>query len=208
MRMIPVYLAVEDEVSEAVLKRLLKQPDRGYAIGTVFGRSGYGYLRHTIPGWNRPARGVPFIILTDLDRYPCPSALIQDWIPRHQHPNLLLRVAVREVESWILADRENLARFLRVNPTVVPAEPDSLSDAKAALVRTADRSRSREIRRRLVPKRGSTAKQGPDYNACLIEFVASGWAPSVARRTSPSLSRTMDRLQSFVPQWDRRPEDD
>ena len=99
MNPIPVNLAVEDDLSEAVLRRLLAHTGRGFAIGTVYGHSGYGYLRSTIHGWNRAARGIPILVLTDLDRYHCPPALIRDWIPLHQDPNLLLRIAVREIES-------------------------------------------------------------------------------------------------------------
>jgi hypothetical protein len=202
MSMIPVNLAVEDDLSEAVLRRLLKHTGREYAVGTVYGRSGYGYLRSSIAGWNKAARGVPFVILTDLDRHPCPAALIGDWIPHHQHTNLLLRVAVREVESWVLADPANLAAFLHVRPNTIPPQPDSLPDPKRVLVATASRSRSGEIRRRLVPKAGSTAKQGPDYNACLIGFIQGSWSIDAAEVASPSLARTMARFLSYTPSWE------
>lgn len=152
-------------------------------------------------GWNKAARGVPFVILTDLDRYPCPSALIQEWIPRHRHPNLLLRVAVREVEAWLLADAANLAAFLRIRPQVIPPDPDSLQDAKAVLVGAASQSRSQEVRRRVAPKRGSTAKQGPEYNACLGDFGRHSWDVDSASSKSSSLHRTLTRLQSFTPIW-------
>ena len=78
---IPVNLATEDELSEAVLRRLLDHADRGYAVGTAYGRRGFGYLRWgTIAGWNRAARFVPFVVLTDLDLRPCPAELIDDWL--------------------------------------------------------------------------------------------------------------------------------
>ena len=202
MSAIPVHLAVEDDLSEAVLRRLLRHTDRGYAVGTVYGHSGYGYLRKTIAGWNSAARGVPFVVLTDLDRYPCPAALIGEWIPRHQHANLLLRIAVREVESWILADRGNLSVFLHVSPQGLPSLPDTLADPKAVLVSAATRSRSRDIRSRVVPKRGSSAKQGPDYNSCLIEFVYGAWNVDASVASSPSLARTMARLHRFTPSYE------
>lgn len=71
MNHIPVNLAVEDELSEAVLRRLLTEANRGFIVGTVYGRSGYGYLRRTIAGWNRAAKGVPTVVLTDLDNEEC-----------------------------------------------------------------------------------------------------------------------------------------
>lgn len=201
MTVIPVNLAVEDELSETVLRRLLEYTHRNYAIGVAYRRGGYGYLRRTIPGWNRAARGKPFIVLTDLDHYPCPAALIQEWLPEPQSPNLLLRIAVPEIEAWLLADRSNLASYLSVSPERVPVEPDSLSDAKASLVNIAARSRSREMKTRIAPKLGSTAKQGPDYNAALSNFARSQWDIDAARGNSPSLARTVARLGTFTPSW-------
>jgi hypothetical protein len=99
MSTIPVNLAVEDELSDEVLRRLLQYTGRAYHIGATYGRSGFGYLRSTIRGWNRAARGVPFIVLTDLDTHTCPPILIRDWLAEPLNPNLLLRVAVREVEA-------------------------------------------------------------------------------------------------------------
>jgi len=56
MNPIPVNLAIEDELSETVLHRIIAHTGRGYAIGTAYGRGGFGYLKRTIHGWNRPPR--------------------------------------------------------------------------------------------------------------------------------------------------------
>ena len=130
MSTIPVDLAIEDELSEAVLRRVLASVGRGYSIGRAYGRSGFSYLKTTIKGWNRAARGRPFVLLTDLDDSPCPSALIQDWLREPKHPNLMFRVAVREVESWLLADGESLAKYPNVRVNQMPRTPDSLPDPK------------------------------------------------------------------------------
>ena len=174
MAVIPVNLAVEDELSGAVVLRLLAHANKEYVVGTTYGLRGYGYLRRTVHGWNRAAQGVPFVLVTDLDRYPCPSALIADWLTGQPHPNLIFRVAVREIEAWLLADRQSLAKHLAVPEAIVPTTPEGESDPKRSLISVARRSRSRTIRARIVPKVGSTSQQGPDYNACLIEFVTSG----------------------------------
>lgn len=201
MSVIPVNIAAEDALSETIVRRLLDYTDRNYAVGVAYGLRGYGYLRGTIRGWNRAARGKPFIVLTDLDRYPCPSALIHEWLPEPQSPNLLLRIAVREVEAWLLADRTNLAKYLSVSPTRVPIRPDSLEDAKASLVDLAANSRSRDIRTGIAPRPGSTAKQGPDYNASLSNFARTHWDIDAARLSSASLARTVERLGVFTPVW-------
>ena len=198
---IPVNLATEDELSEVVLRALLEHTRRGFFVGTAYGRRGNGYLRKTISGWNGAARSLPFVVLTDLDLVECPMTLIEDWLAEPLHPNLLLRVAVREVEAWLLADRVNLARYLHVSEKVLPAEADELLDPKAVLVGAAGKSRSGEIRDRVVPRRGSTAKQGRDYNACLCSFVRSAWDIDVAAAHSVSLQRTVARLNTFSPTW-------
>jgi hypothetical protein len=198
---IPVNIATEDEISEVVSRRLLEHANRSYAVGTAYGRTGFGYLRRLIPGWNQAAQGVPFILMTDLDQYPCPPALIDDWLNVPKHPNLLIRVAVREIEAWLLADRTSIAKFLRVSRDHVPADVEALPDPKATLVSLARRSRSRSIRERVAPRTGSTAHQGPDYNGCLAEYVSTLWDIDEAADVAPSLSRAMTALRIFTPVW-------
>jgi hypothetical protein len=200
MTRIPVNLATEDELSEITLLRLLAHVNT-YAVGTAYRRGGYGYLRRTIQGWNQAARGVPFIVLTDLDTNECPASLIDDWLKCDKHPNLVFRVAVREVESWILADPLNLSKFLNIKRPLIPADTDTIDDPKAFLVRLAATSRSKTTRNRLVPRKGSTAKQGPDYNSCLGSFIREHWDIPTARKSSSSLARTVARLSSFKPVW-------
>jgi hypothetical protein len=200
MNPIPVNIAVEDELSEVALRRIL-QDIKSYALGTAYRRGGFGYLRKTIYGWNQAARGTPFVVLTDLDKYLCPAELIADWLPVPKHPNLMFRVAVREVESWLLADRGSLSRFFAVPISAMPLNSDDLPDAKAALVDLGRKSKSKLIRDSIVPRRGSTAKQGPGYNGCLGEFVREHWDINAASANSPSLARTIKRISSFAPVW-------
>ncbi len=200
MTSIPMNLAIEDELSEKVLLRLLTSAGR-YLIGSVYGRSGFGYLKKTIRGWNNAAKSMPFLILTDLDMANCPAELISDWLPVPKHPNLLLRVAVREVESWILADAENIAGLLGVSPNLLPTAPDLVMDPKRELVNLARQSRLKSIRDSIAPRAGSTAKQGPDYNHILGSFVRDTWDIQAASLRSPSLDRTVGILRSFQPHW-------
>lgn len=109
---IPIQLAVEDDLSEAVLRKILSTSGRPYAVGTCYLGRGFGYLRKTIHGFNNAAKGTPYLVLTDLDQAECPPNLIGAWLQVPIHANLVFRVAVREVEAWLLADRAGLARFL------------------------------------------------------------------------------------------------
>lgn len=202
MRPIPVHLAVEDELSEIVVRRLLLDAGRDYAVGTVFGRGGFGYLRSRAKNWNAAAAaGTPVLLLTDLDQHACPSGLIDDWLNCEPHANLIFRVAVREVESWLLADRVGFAGYLGISVVNVPLQPDQILHPKQSLVNLAHRSRTRALRDAIVPRRGSTAIQGPDYNGCLGEFVRNHWNREGAAEMSPSLNRAWGKLMSFQPDW-------
>ncbi len=203
MTLIPINLATEDELSEVVLLRILRDIGR-YAVGTAYRRGGFGYLRRTIAGWNRAARGVPFVVLTDLDNGECPAGLMADWLADPLHPNLLFRIAVREVESWLLASPGTFSRFLGVPHEEMPTDCDNLADPKAEIIQLARKSRIRAVRDGIVPRRGSTAKQGPDYNGLLSTFVRSDWDLEVAALGSPSLARTVGRLAVFNPVWSTR----
>jgi len=202
MSPIPLNLAVEDQLSETILRTLLDFVDRDYHVGTCYGRTGFGYLRKTVRGFNQAAKGTPFLLLTDLDDHDCPPELIGEWLNVPPHHNLIFRVAVREVEAWLLADPTHLAEFLHISKALMPDDCDSVEDPKRDLVELARRSRSRDIRDRIVPKAGSTAQQGPDYNSCLSTFVTNHWDVDRACEASTSLRRTVERLRSFNPVWE------
>lgn len=100
-------------MDEAVLQRLVEHV--GGRTGTVYGRKGKPYLRQKIDGFNQAARYSPWVVVVDLNaEADCAPSLCAQWLP-DPAPNLCFRVAVREVEAWLLADGETLARFLGVS---------------------------------------------------------------------------------------------
>ena len=190
-------------LSEVVAKRLLIDSGRNFCIGAVYNRGGNGYLRKTVPGWNNAAKSIPFFLLTDLDAAVCPSTLLSSWLPGTIQQNLIFRVAVREVESWLLSDSASFSNFLGLSKSRIPQRPDELQDPKATLVRLASLSPHGLIKRRIVPRPNSTVKQGRDYNGCLSEFVTKAWNPNEAALISPSLCRCRQRLSEFQPSWSK-----
>jgi hypothetical protein len=198
---IPIQLAVEDDLSAAVLQKILDDSGRPYAVGTSYIGHGFGYLRRNIRGFNNAAKGTPWLVLTDLDKIECPPQLISTWLPDPCHPNLLFRVAVREVEAWLLADRIGFAGFLGIRRELVPLYADDVGDPKACLIDLARRSARRDLRADIVPPLGSTRQIGPNYNGRLVSFVQNRWRISVAAESSPSLRKTINAVASFVPTW-------
>lgn len=201
MNVVPVNLAAEDPLSEAVLRKMLDSFGSKFAIGYCYVRGGFGYLRKTIKGFNNAAQGTPFVVLTDLNHYECAPLLVQDWLPLPLHPNLIFRVAVREVEAWVMADGSRLARFLGIRESLIPGTVEEIDDAKKALIELGAKSPNRKLRSDLCPPPGSLRVQGPDYNGRLGAFVAQRWDPASAARNSPSLARALDRLAVFRPTW-------
>lgn len=194
---IPVQLVVEDPLSEAVVRRLLQ--DLPVTIGACYGRQGFGYIQKKIGAFNHAAKACPFLVLTDLDTAECAAALIRAWLPARRHPNLLFRVAVREVESWLLADGSGMARFLGIAGHRIPGNTDDLADPKQTLINLARNSRNRDRREAIVPRPGSTAAVGPDYNGARAGFVARDWDPVEASRRSDSLRRFLAAVERFRP---------
>lgn len=112
-----LLLAVEDELSAAVMRRLIQTTGRKFVISRTINARGYGRLKADMGKFKSASHVLPHVVLTDLDQYPCPPALLKDWKATALPPRLLLRIAVREVEAWLLADREGIANFLSVAKT-------------------------------------------------------------------------------------------
>ena len=200
--LIPINLAAEDLLSEAVLRKMVSHTRRSFHVGYCYCRGGIGYIKRTLPGFNNAAKGTPFLVLIDLDTAQCAPAKLREYLPIPKQHNLLLRVAVKEVESWLLADAVNFARFLGISQSRIPQVVEEIDNPKELLINLAKLSRKRSLRDDIIPLSGSTAKIGPNYNGRLIHFVGSNWKISNAMRHSPSLRRTMELLQQFQPQWE------
>lgn len=186
-------------MDEAVLRRLLLHIGAG--IGPIHRRNGKDSLRRRVSAFNNAARHSPWIVVVDLNHEAhCAPPLRASWLPSPA-PGMCFRVAVREIESWIMADRARLARYLRVQQARVPSDPEALDDPKTALVNLARTSTKKAVREDMVPRLGSGRKIGPAYTSRLIEFVSDqerGWRPDVAAAGSDSLGRCLRSLRNLV----------
>jgi hypothetical protein len=199
---IPINLVFEDVLSEAVLKQMLKQSQRPFLVGDCFNQRGNDQIQKKISGFNNAAKGMPYLVLTDLDNADCPLVILSEWLTQPKHPNLLFRIAVKEVEAWLLAHREAFAKFLGISVDLIPGDADRIPDPKLLLINLARRSRKRKLREAIVPELNSTAKIGKDYNNQLIQFVNKSWQVASAQTNSPSLERAMNALINFQPTWE------
>ncbi len=227
--MATVAIAVEDDLSECVVRQLLTHTRRDLTVGVRYplktlpgggynprnrrerrGLSGYGQLKVRLRAFNKAAdEGLPFIVLTDLDLHvACPGELLPLWLGnRTPSPNLIFRVAVREVEAWFLADGANLAECLHAPPGAVPTAAESVADPKIAILRLAAASTSAEIQQDMLPAAGSTAEVGPRFERVLLNFAKTHWDIDEAARNARSLSGALIAIDRFVPtlRLDTRP---
>lgn len=186
--------AVEGPVDEIVLRRVVEQCGR--TMGTVYVAEGKQNLLRRLSGFNDAARFAPWVVLVDLNGLECAPVLRKEALSAPA-PLMRFRVAVRAIESWLLADRERMADFVGVSLSRVPHEPDDELDPKRSLVDVARHSRRRAIREDMVPDGGSGRRVGRAYEARWIEFVLrdGGWRPAVAAEQSESLRRCIDSLR-------------
>lgn len=193
-----VVIVHEDELSEAVLRRLLAHGDRRFVVSHSIPAGGFGKIKRDVEKYKTACRMVPHVVLTDLDQAPCPSALMASWNVGKLPPELLFRVAVREVEAWLLADVDGLSAFLGIPVSRLPANPEAVMDPKQILINAARRSRYRRMASEIVPAPGSAAIQGVLYSHHLCRFVNNDWNVIAASGRAPSLARMLKRLQDFM----------
>ena len=187
-----VTLAVEGLTDEAVMRRLLR--DHRIEVALVVGLRGKAYLDQKLDAFNRAAQFGDWLVLRDLDQdAACAPSFVRDRLPRASS-GMHLRIVVRAIEAWLLADARGIADFFGVSRQHIPVDPSSLDDPKRALIDVARRSRSRAIREDMVPDPRTTARVGPGFVARIIEFAYSAWHWERAATQSESLRRCIARL--------------
>ena len=197
-----ITLGVEDRLSELVARRLLTEYAPNFEVFETLGLRGNRQLRRSLRPLNAIAtRQRPALIITDLDRpQSCPPALLREWASGLTlSPNLLIRVAVLEIEAWLLADQAGIAQWLGISANRIPANPETVLDPKRTLVELANRSRNRDLRTAIVPRRGiGTHQIGPGYDQMVGEFALQHWNTEAARSTARSLDKAIIRIGELV----------
>ncbi len=187
-----IVLVVEDTLSEAALRKMTTSVN--LITERVICTKGNGQIRQGIGKFKNASNVFPHVVLTDLDCYHCAPALLEDWGATDLPPRLLFRIAVREVEAWLLADRDGIANFLKIPLSKVPLNPENESDPKQKLVNLARKSQSRRLALEIVPPVGSRAPIGTLYNERMCEFVIKHWNIQRALENAESLRRAMKRI--------------
>lgn len=181
-----LHAVVEGHLDGRLLRVLLAQLGHDISSMVVKDAGGSGFWKDA-QRFNEAGRHMTVLGLADLEQAPCPVILLSR-LKGGKAAGFKLRLAVRMLESWIMADREAFAGFLGVRTALVSPDPDAESHPKRKIVALARQSKKRMIREALVPN-DSGAVVGPEYTPVMAGFVESGWNVLRARTNSPSLSR-------------------
>lgn len=189
-------IVVEGDLDEVIVVKVASSV--GLRVDRVFGKKGKDWIGASIGRYREAAEHDAWLVVVDLDQsHECPAALVTDWLP-NGIGRLCLRVAVRAIESWLLADRAEFARFLGVRQEMIPTSPDSILDPKGQVVSLARASRLSAIRTALVPRPESGRAIGAGYTAELMKFAQQQWNPDRAARQSPSLVSSLSRIRDLA----------
>lgn len=192
--------AVEGDLDKAVLQRLIE--DAGAVVGPIHGGKGKQHLLSRLNGYNAAAAHDPWLVMVDLNgEADCAPQARDKWLPAGPSQHMCFRIAVKAVEAWLMGDQERLANFLGVARKNFPAQPESIANPKALMVQLAARSRSRDMRADMCPRPESGRAVGPAYTSRLVEYATdgmSGWRPSVAAESSPSLAGALKCLSRLL----------
>lgn len=196
------YYCVEDQLSRAVLLRLVDclLGIRGESLIELQPKQGgYSSIKKKFGEYCDLAVHEYVFILIDLDRAECPPTLRKQWISESQlrEPlpnNMNLFIATTEIESWLLADKDNISAFLGVPKQKLPIDSE-ITDPKEHLLKCVSNYGNREAKRKLLPRKDE--RFGLGYNAHLRNFVEERWNFDAAAQGNPSLQRAVKRIKSF-----------
>ena len=171
-----VYFAVEGDADVPVAERLIRHvghtPHRAIVAG------GVPRLDQRIPGLTRSAAHMNWLILRDLDREQCAPRLVRRLFAGGIPPRASLRIPVRSMESWMLADAVGFSEVFSVNQNRLPDRPDNLENAKLYLVNACRSSRRLEVRSAIPATKGERSHGRP--GVCEPNFGLR--APSLGSR--------------------------
>ena len=198
MPVIAIALVAEDDLSMAVVKRVVLSSGGRFSVVREFVERGAGDIKRSVAKYKNSSHVFPHVVLTDLDDAACPAALRVHWDVADLPARMLFRVAVRETESWLLGDRTGFASFAGIPLNKMQLRPEILTNPKETLMALTKRGRNRRLAVELVPAAGSGARIGPLYNERLVPFVLGQWDIDTASTQCPSLQRMRDRLEGFL----------
>ena len=76
--LIYVNIAVEDDLSDVVLRKVIEDANPNIIVNNCYGKRGSVYLKSKISGFNNASKSIPYVVLTDLDNEECAPKFINE----------------------------------------------------------------------------------------------------------------------------------
>jgi hypothetical protein len=169
----------------------------GVEMGDILGKKGKGFIDKYLINFNKSANSLPWLVIRDLDHdADCPPVLKKKLLPSPKR-KMSFCIAVREVEAWLMADSMKFAKFIGVSESLIPTNPEMLDDPKQKVIQLVKKSRKSDIKKDMIPRRGSLRDEGPAYASRLGEFAAAHWRPDVAAEKCESLRYCIRKLRGL-----------
>lgn len=195
--MTEVLYAVEGGTDALVAEKLILHVGR--RPRQVSASGGAGTIDVKLKRWALPTNWAPMLVLRDwdlVDGVSCPPALVDKVAGIRRPSSLAVRIVVRSMESWLMADTTAARKFFQTSR--LPRDPETVDRPKLALVAACRDSGLRRIRDGMVPRLGSGGAVGADFVSLVSEFARDHWDPARAQENAPSLRRAIDRMQMLV----------
>ncbi len=193
-----VTIATEGFVDAAIARRLLREC--GLEAGPEYGRKGKGHIDANIARYNQASASTgPWLVLRDLDNdAPCGGVLARRLL-KSPAPKMRLRIVVRAIESWLLADFESLAKTFDLRASAKSRFDDRTQHPKMTMLDLLAESKSMAVRRAMVRVSPNGAKEsGALYNSNLASYVDAHWRPKSAAKNSSSLAKALARVEELA----------
>lgn len=192
-----VHLVTEGWLEQFIGARLLAHC--GHTQGLVYNLGGCHQIRVKAIHYRfKACTEAAVLVLTDFRDAQC-ACLLQAveayTMGKDIPPTYLLRFAVQELESWLLADRKNLARYLGISVNMLPQNPDEESHPKRKIINLARRSGRKKVLEAMVPDERHGGAEGPGYSSFMQNFILKYWGIEAAVTHSSSLERCVRRLR-------------
>src|SRR6266852_6225550 len=102
-------IVVEGALEVPAALKILDALDIGENVPPPIDKRGRTAFWGDVGRYNQAATIGPVLGLADMESEPCATAEMQAHLPAGRHPNFILRLAVRMLESWLLAHTQALA---------------------------------------------------------------------------------------------------
>lgn len=197
-----LYLNIVCEgMTDAPILRKIAE-ELGFSIAEIWEKGGSGNIKKYLASYNQAAQNIPhqpWFVVLDLDQKECAPSYARECLYQAS-PNMIFRIAVREIESWIMSDREHFAKFFRIPKEKIPLFPDEEINPKRKLVQLVkEYCNDKNIQLDIIPM--GKAEFGRGYLSQIQKFLFGNkntWRLEEGIKHSESLQKARERLLELL----------